>query len=328
MADPTLIFFRGRPHDWLAQPPLASALQTFETALINLALGRYPTTLVLTVSALESLIKAYRKTAAPQTIGADGKKVRDEYLLKLWEDLAAEKDSKPRTAKFPRESVEKLGWKRNRMVHYGYSPEDDMECVERLLDVGFPLFDAILADCFDFHLGFHSLHPTASTPDELSVTDRAKCGLLLDYASEWTKVFALRSATKDNPSIRSSDCFLGLAHRIRRYIQPTFTSLAEDAMSMHADEIGTKFDQVEKRLSEIKSQFRESWVSDCQYCNEVQCLVLEINFPETPEKVTVSRAACAHCDMIALSAPVARILFRENLRSALPEIIKAYDLTG
>jgi hypothetical protein len=56
-------------------------------------------------------------------------------------------------------------------------------------------------------------------------------------------------------------------------------------------------------------------------------LVLEIDFPETPEKVDVSRAACAHCDMIVLSAPVARILFNENLRSAIPEIIKAYDLT-
>ena len=94
MSTPSLIFLRNQPRDWLEQPPLASALQTFETSLINLAMGRYPSALVLTVSALESLIKAYRRIPAPQTLMPDGKKVRDQYLLKLWEELAAEGESK------------------------------------------------------------------------------------------------------------------------------------------------------------------------------------------------------------------------------------------
>jgi hypothetical protein len=273
MANPSLIFFRDHPRDWLEHPPLASALQTFETSLINLALGRYPTALVLTVSALESLIKAYRKIPAPQTLIANGKKVPNYYLLELWETLAAEGESKSKVAAFGKESVEKLTWKRNRMVHYGHSPEDEMECAERLLDVGYPLFDAILAACFDFHLGFHSLQPSALVPSELSQAEREKCGLLLEYAAEWTKVFVLRRSTKGNPSVRPTECFLGLSHMVRRYLQPAFISLSEDATWVRAEETSTKFDQVYKRKEAIKSQFRESWVTDCQYCNQVQCLV-------------------------------------------------------
>jgi hypothetical protein len=55
---PTLLFFRAWPENLEEIPPLASSLQSFESALISIRHWRFPDALVQLVSAWESCIKA------------------------------------------------------------------------------------------------------------------------------------------------------------------------------------------------------------------------------------------------------------------------------
>jgi hypothetical protein len=74
---PTLDFFRTTPPDMLAQAPLASSLQSFETCLFLVGLDRYPSALVSCASAWESALKA--KLA----IGPEEKVTLEKMLMEI-----------------------------------------------------------------------------------------------------------------------------------------------------------------------------------------------------------------------------------------------------
>ena len=57
-AMPTLHFFHATPADLLANHPLASSLQTFETCLFLISMHQFPSALVSCATACESAMKA------------------------------------------------------------------------------------------------------------------------------------------------------------------------------------------------------------------------------------------------------------------------------
>ena len=56
--EPELRFLDKRPENLVAQPPLASSLQNFESCLFLIALGRYPHAFTACAFAIESALKA------------------------------------------------------------------------------------------------------------------------------------------------------------------------------------------------------------------------------------------------------------------------------
>ena len=61
---PVMPFFRRTPPGMSSSPPICSALQSFETALLIMSMGRHPAALVVLAQAIESTIKAALKIQA------------------------------------------------------------------------------------------------------------------------------------------------------------------------------------------------------------------------------------------------------------------------
>lgn len=296
---PDLVFLRSTPEDWLSRPPLPAALQTFETSLIAVALGRYHTALVLTVSAIEATLKAYLSIPlpTPENFGKDWK----------FDDLIKEARGRGlRLTDFEKPNLDFLRNKRNRMAHFGHAPADNPDCAGLLLDVAYPLFSAILLEGFAY--------------------DLAKRGLLPDPARHWAKAFELRAKTKSLP-VDADDCFVGLGHFLRRNLSPTFLTDREQAMSAQAWEHGRDFDFLQTRFRTLESKYTHYWLTDCPNCGELQCLALDLLFQDKGFDVGVRRAMCVHCDwVIPEKGPVATILFADQVAEGLPDIIKGFGL--
>lgn len=296
---PDLVFLRSTPEDWLSRPPLPAALQTFETSLIAVALGRYHTALVLTVSAIEATLKAYLNIPLP-TPEHPGKDWKFDELIR---DARAKGMALPN---FPKAVTDPLRNKRNRMAHFGHAPTDNPACAGLLLDVAYPLFSAILLEGFAY--------------------DLAKRGLLPDPARHWAKAFELRAKTKSLP-VDADDCFVGLGHFLRRNLSPTFLTDREQAMSAQAWEHGRDLDFLETRLRALEREYTYYWLTDCPVCGDMKCLALDLLFPAKGFDVGVRRAMCVHCDwVVPEKSPVATILFADQVAEGIPDIINGFGL--
>lgn len=114
-------------------PPLASALQSFETSLFLVGLRRYPAALTACAGAVESTIRAVGNYKP--SIDNDGLASAIKFAL----------ERKP-TLKMP--YLDDFRKTRNNFIHQGYSPEDDGKAVELLLSVGYPFLNKCL---WEFH---------------------------------------------------------------------------------------------------------------------------------------------------------------------------------
>jgi hypothetical protein len=124
------------------QPGVLSALQAFETALMLVALNRWPSVIPLAWSGCESLLRSKYKDlgSAP-----------DIHVLqeKYYEDTDLLSGLNAKAHKF-----RKL---RNRIQHEGFSPRDDLECMEVFFDTGIPYFahivEEVLGEPLSYNLG-------------------------------------------------------------------------------------------------------------------------------------------------------------------------------
>ncbi len=124
------------------QPGVLSALQAFESALMLVALNRWPSVIPLTWSGCESLLRSKYKDlgSAP-----------DIHVLqeKYYEDTDLLSGLNAKAHKF-----RKL---RNRIQHEGFSPRDDSECREVFFDTGIPYFahivEVVLGEPLSYNLG-------------------------------------------------------------------------------------------------------------------------------------------------------------------------------
>lgn len=291
--EPTLVFFRHRPNNWLTSPFVASSLQAVESSFFLLALGRFPHALTVCSSAIESALQA-----AP--IGA-----KQKDGLQTLVDLA-QKASKP-LAQFPIESLNSLRNIRNRFTHRGFNPKDDGTSVGLYLDVAIPF----LCLCYrEFHA--------------FDLMD----GLLGEY-SEHIGIARRVHARLEGTEIRDATyCLRAFCETIRWCFKRNFSSNWEIDALVGAEEHGAKFEAVTSARERLEKQFDgNTWFFDCPVCDELQGVVAEIDVATLRSSaISLKRVACGACGFhIKASEPhLAEALFETQLAGARSQILRDY----
>lgn len=287
---PYLICFRNRPDNWLEFPPLASSLQTLETAFILIMLGRFPSALISWVSATESVLKAAFKT-----------KQSDIVDLK---NLVLQACNNSQEISLRKKDFDKLRHARNRMIHYGISPRDDAESASYLLSTGIRFIDLCYKEFFNYNL-FDGLFYWITDPIKVAIETFSKTNRL---------------------NIGHSYCFIPLYSSLRIYLQPTFKPEWEYDVLEKCENAGIAFEHVGNKTKEIESKFSNSWKFWCPVCHD-NSLIAEIDSFEK-NIITLNRAVCCKCDLvIPYGCPeLANVLLKDEIAKEREVILKDYGL--
>ena len=129
-----LKLFIDFPRDLLEAEGVASALQSFETAIYCIALRRWPATVELVWQASELLLRHLYK-----------KNVRD------WSSIDAMNHhlNKGMVSSDLSDAAHQLRKTRNDFVHGGFSPKDDYLAIKRYFEAGVPYFANLLKSAFN-----------------------------------------------------------------------------------------------------------------------------------------------------------------------------------
>jgi hypothetical protein len=270
--EPKLIFFRKKPKNWLNLPPLGSSLQNLETSFILVSLNRYPHALISCFAAIESALKAFLKIKPNQR----------PYLY--FEDLLNKAKQKVGSFNVNDSSLKDLREKRNDIIHYGFSPQDDKKSVELLLDTGY-LF---IEDCYEKFFNF-------------SLTGQ-NGGLIVDLAYHYNVAKKIREKSKNKREHSSESCFVSLSHYIRWVVKDWFLSESDSSfLYKNAEEYNQ---QIEDFQNELKEQydykiFSSTWHFDCPICicrnDDSFICELDENELKNHREISFQRAYCVNC---------------------------------
>ena len=253
----TLLFFRTQPPNLEKRPPLASSLQSFESALISIRFGRFPDALVQLVTAWESCIKAALRIPETTEMGLDC------LLQEIQKD-------KPSLHIFSPKKLAACRKARNRIIHYGFSPEDDEESARLILETGVPFYEELLQRYFGHWLTWQSASGTARQIDELPEILLGKVLLLpqigdnLHLAREY-----YRKVIKVFRSVESRNAYILLAHELKRSHDPS-CSISEGAAIGNSQVSGALFESQCKVAQWWDDHFGYGncqWF-DCPICGE------------------------------------------------------------
>jgi hypothetical protein len=292
--EPTLLFFRHRPEGWVADPYLASSLQSVETSFFLIALGRYPHALTACASALETCLQAAK-------IGAGDRDGLNDLISKA-------KRSSGAVAQFSVDVLTRFREARNRITHRGFGAGDDGESVALYLDAGLPL----LRLCYrEFH---------AFDFDD---------GLLMEYAEHLRVAKEVHTHASKTPDGELCYCLNSFAHLIRWCFKGSFSSQWELHALTMAEEIGVKFERTYKRAQELEGLFEDSWTFDCPVCDEVEGVIAELESDSLDaQELRVGRMACTHCDFVVTDSQVllSNALLAAQLSKARAKILQEYGI--
>jgi hypothetical protein len=289
-----LQFFRHRPSDLLARPPLASSLQSFESSLFFLALGRYPHAFISCVFAIESALKA--RLAIPET----GK----ESLLKL---LERARGIIPRCSDFPQLKIDEMREVRNRIVHYGFGVGDAPLSAALLLEPAIPIL-ATAYKSFDFDL-YDSL--------------------IIDLGVHLRTALSVYSKVRLHSCVDGRECFSVLAHAIRWGIRQSFMTDYEAQAVEDAESYGTWFETVESQKRNLEKAFGTSWPFDCPICGRPESLVARLVKSQLDlGRITLAEAQCADCGLVIPDVPsLADTVCAEGVEESRGEILRGYGMS-
>lgn len=262
---PQLHFFRSTPKDLLSRPPLASSLQSFESCLFLIALRRYSHGFSTCVFAIEGAIKA-----------AFGQPPHGrETLQKLLEK--ARGDS-PQLGSFSRDELDDLRQARNRIVHYGFSADDDRNAATLLLRTGIPFLRACYKSFFEFVL------------DD---------GLQLEIGDHLRIAGEVFEKVRFRPDLDPRYCLLALGHLLRWSMKDSFMSHWEAEAANQADIHSHKFLLVEDYRAEVERVLDPSWTFDCPICNSVETFVCELDERDLEQRrISLLRSVCVECELV------------------------------
>jgi len=291
---PSFVFFRNTPPDMMEHPPLASSLQSFETCLLLIALGRFPSALASCAAAVESAIK-----------GKLGKPADDK--IELWRLLEEARGVCPGLRLFDKAKLDRFREARNRIVHYGYTPQDDETCAVQLLETGFPLLEKCYSDLFGFDL----------IPGPGGV---GKGGLDAKVGQQYTVCRDVYRQAKQLQGIRYGYCFTSLAHYVRLAIKQMAMTATESNLIENGSGWGAERQHEEQAKKELEGAFQEPvWDFDCPVCGGEQTLVAELDGEALKRKqVSVRRCVCVHCEMVVFggSPYLANRMLRLDIKTA------------
>lgn len=288
---PELIFFRCTPQALDTQPPLASSLQNFESALLLIALARFPAALVSLASAIEAAFKA--KLRRPE-----GAVDRVDYL-------AAETMASVPSLHVFRHSYLDFVSARNRVTHYGYSPADSEVCAELILKSGLPFIKALYQHAFLFFLDWREINPAATRFEELSEVERDRAGLVPDCARHLRLALSAYGRLRHIRGIPASRCFQTLTQYIRFTISPSFMSPTESLMLNEAGEDVVKMFEAEERIqARLSRAFKTTTALDCPECGRTGAIVAGLDERRlNTGEVSILGLGCSACGMLVTGIP-------------------------
>ena len=262
--------FTRRP-ERLNEDYVASALQGFETMLLLIGLRRYPNALATLGSALESTLQSAHIDAQEK----DGLK----DLMKK-----ARKRS-PRIAERWPEDVEKtFRDTRNRYVHRGFSPRDDIGATEQLVAVGIPLFIDLMAEFLQFDV-YESL--------------------LIDMSAHLRLSAEVYAVALERGESAESYCLRGLSARIRWGLRESYELITELIT-----------DDDYRRKSALALEFHPAWECNCPICDYAESAVVALDDDALDmQQVAAIRFECVNCGF--RTSPTEHLLANGLLRSEL-----------
>jgi hypothetical protein len=286
-SQPTLLFLRAWPENLPDIPPLASSLQSFESALLSIQRWRFPDALVQVVTAWESCIKAALR-------------IPESQQTTLEDLISAILADKPALRNFSGQKIACCRQTRNRIIHYGFTPRDDEECARRILQTAIPFYEQLLTVCFGYWLTWQSAMPGASSISELPPEKSKKVCLFpqigdhLQLAREYFRKVAINF-----PSIHAGNGFIPLAHAIVRDFSSR-ESTAEARTLQMMEECGGLFQVQADFASNLDAQFgygRCQWF-DCPVCDGLTTFAAKYT-DEALEKneFRFETGHCVNCDL-------------------------------
>jgi hypothetical protein len=314
---PRLDFFRVTPADMASHPPLASSLQSFETCLYLIGSRRYPIAVVSCVNALESAIKA--KLGIPP----------DDRRIQLRELLTTIRSRFPELNNFDPEKIVALRDRRNRLVHYGFSPKDDPECAVLLLEVGIPFLNLCYQIMFDFYLDWQDIRPGVDDFMTLTSAEASKAGLLPAVAEQLRFVANTYRSAKGQRDFKPEWSFHSFVHYINFILKQSAMSESEANSFEYADSNGINFDREMKVRRSLEIAFRDSCVLDCPICDGVGTLIVELEYNTLSEgEISPDRCGCVQCGFVVWKgAPhISRVLLAGQIAQVRERLLKEYGL--
>jgi hypothetical protein len=181
-------------------------------------------------------------------------------------------------ASFSESQLERFRHSRNRIVHYGFSPQDDEKTAALLLDTGFSFLSACYQEFFGFDL---------KKALEREIVDQL-----------WIALDVYQRA-KLLAGFRASSCFSAFGHLIRTGVRQSLMHQWESEATIHAEEVGIKFDHTEKRKGKLERAFGAAWAFNCPICRDIETFVCELDESDLEKAVvTVKRGECASCGLV------------------------------
>ncbi len=268
------MLFRATPADMMKHPPLASSLQSFETCLLLIALGRLPSALVSCAAAVESVIKAKL-----------GKPPEDE--VKFWKLIQEIRQLCPSLRLFDETKLDRFRDTRNRVVHYGYTPKDDEVCAVELLETGFPFLEKCYSELFGFGL--------ISQPGS-----QREAGLERGVAEQYRVCREVYRRAKELKGISYGYCFDSLAHCIRFGLKAVTMTVTERSLMEIEEDLGGKFEHEQRVRQRIERAFKgPTWEFDCPICGGQSSMIAELDEAALRSKrVSVRLCMCVSCEML------------------------------
>lgn len=292
MQTPTLMFFRHRPEVGKNTDGLFSSLQAFESGLVLLAFRRYPSALVQSISAVESLLRGYFKCANDPEVTLNGK------LL-----TSAER-------KFPnlRDIMNKTMLQdavqlRNDIIHSGHSPKDDAVSVDSFIGSVLPFYQACLKQMFNFDL-FESLFEEYRSH--------------IDWARKAFHEARRRKMENRVPAISALTAFM-------RW-QEMQNTAPDDAYASLQGVTNEGFDRAAGIREQLEATANCPWEVDCPVCESPGYMIVDLDGEALDEgRVTGKHAICANCgyDVGGEWGFMVDILVGKQLEKCKDEIIKS-----
>ena len=230
-------FFFQYPEEALKKEGIASALQSFETTIMLIAYGRWPSIIPLMWGACEALLRVKYTNKNHDAITIQNKFKSDSKLSDALNDSAHE--------------LRKL---RNDISHKGYMPRDTPRCIKLYFMAGVPYLDCLLKDITGIGL-FEKLYPKGK-------------GGVWDVFKDTRKVVT-KKINKSGSSIE--DALLFLILKVRETFSPTYIPRALEEIQ-DSDEETLWITEARLKNTLIK-HVKNDQNNDCFDLSDVSCPV-------------------------------------------------------
>jgi hypothetical protein len=216
----------------------------------------------------------------------------------------------PGLSSFDERDLESFRFKRNDIVHYGFSPRDDEEAATLLLNIGFPFLSACYREFYSFDL---------------------LDGLVVEYGQQLGIALGVYQQAKGIPDLRFTYCLSAFGHLLRWSIRQSLMAHWEVDASAHAFETCANLEACQRQKRELEFAFGTAWVFDCPICDDgVDTFVCELDEARLGEgAITLKRAACANCGLeVRQNSPfLADALCRDQVAAKRDAILRDFGIT-